>query len=72
MTQEEKREARENKFFTAAFLSFFLMIPTGVASYAVIDWAKKNDVVKTAQQKTKEVKQKIISFNTESTKINKR
>ena len=72
MTQEEKREARENKIFTAAFLGMFLMIPTGVIGYNVANWAKENNVVKTAQQKTKEVKQKIISFTTEASKINKR
>ncbi len=72
MTQEEKRAARENKLFTIAFLSFFLMIPTGVATYAVVDWAKKNDVMKTTQQKTKEVKEKIFSFTTQTSKINNR
>lgn len=70
MTQE--REARENKIFTAAFLSVFLMIPTSVIGYNVFNWAKENNVVKTAQQKTKEVKQKIISFTTQTSKINNR
>lgn len=72
MTQEEKREARESKLFTAAFLSFFLMIPTGVIGYNVVNWAKENNVMKTAQQKTKEVKQKIISFTTQTSKLNNR
>lgn len=70
MTQE--REARENKIFTAAFLSVFLMIPTSVIGYNVVNWAKENNVMKTAQQKTKEVKQKIISFTTQTSKINNR
>ena len=67
MTQE-----RENKLFTIAFLSVFLMIPTGVIGYNVVNWAKENNVVKTTQQKTKELKEKIFSFTTQTSKINNR
>lgn len=72
MTQEEKREARENKLFSIAFIGMFLLIPTGVIGYNIVDWAQRNDIVKNAQQKTKAVKQKIISFTEENSKINKR
>ena len=74
MTTEEQRkqEAKESKFFTIAFLSAFLIIPTSVIGYNVIDWVKQNNVIKTTQQKTKEVKQKIISFTTEASKANNR
>ena len=72
MTQEEKREARENKIFTIAFLSMFLKFSTSVIGYNVFNWAKENNVMKTAQQKTKEVKQKIISFTTQTSKLNNR
>ena len=74
MTTEEQRkqEARESKFFTIAFLSAFLIIPTSVIGYNVINWAKQNDVVKSVEKKKDDVKQKIISFVTSSSKVNNR